>query len=104
MRIPIRQLLNLPDVQVMNVEITEREIKWDIESTRGYSICRRRGQNVLGLHVRGEVDRNQFIKHLGQIELNEISPLKGRGILSPKGAAILSPQTLPPHLVGSMRL
>jgi len=76
MRIPIRQLLNLPDIQVMNVEITEREIRRDVESTRGYSICRRRGQNVLGLHVGGEVDRNQF-KHLRQIGLNEISLLKG---------------------------
>ena len=41
MQVPIEQLLNLPDIQVLNVEITEREIKCDIESTRGYSICHR---------------------------------------------------------------
>ena len=46
MRIPIGQLLNLPDVQVMNVEITEREIKRDIKSTRGHSIRRRRGHRA----------------------------------------------------------
>ena len=44
MQIPIEQLLNLPDIQVLNVEITDREIKCDIESTRGYSIWRRRRQ------------------------------------------------------------
>jgi len=43
MQVPIEQLLNLPDIQVVNVEITEREIKCDIESTRGYSICHRCG-------------------------------------------------------------
>ena len=40
---------------------------------------------MLGLHVRGEVDRNQFIKHLRQIGLNEISPLKGGGNFVTKG-------------------
>jgi len=46
MQIPIEQLLNLPDIQVLNVEITEREIKCDIESARGYSIWRRCGQKA----------------------------------------------------------
>ena len=41
MQIPIEQLLNLPVIQVLNVEITEHEIKCDIESTRGCSICHR---------------------------------------------------------------
>jgi hypothetical protein len=44
MGIPVGRLLNLPDIRVMNVEITEREIRRDIESTRGHSICRRCGQ------------------------------------------------------------
>jgi hypothetical protein len=30
MQVPIEQLLNLPDTQVLNVEITESEIKCDI--------------------------------------------------------------------------
>ncbi len=46
MEIPVGQLSNLPDIQVMNVEVTEREIKCDIESTRGYSIRRRFGQKA----------------------------------------------------------
>ena len=46
MQIPIEQLLNLPDIQVLNVEISEREIKCDIESTRGYSICNQCGQKA----------------------------------------------------------
>jgi len=33
--------VNLPDIQILNVEITEHEIKCDIESTRGYSVWRR---------------------------------------------------------------
>lgn len=36
MQTPIEQLLNLPDIQVLNVEITETNIKCDIESKRGY--------------------------------------------------------------------
>jgi hypothetical protein len=89
MRIPIEQLLNLPKIQVMNVEITEREIKCDIESTRGYSICRRLGQNALGRYVRGEVDRNQFMR-LRQIGSNEISLLKGCGDFVTSGASAAS--------------
>ena len=54
MRVPIEQLLNLPDIRVLNVEITEREIKCDIESTRGYSICHRCGQKATKFFERGE--------------------------------------------------
>jgi transposase len=52
MQIPIEQLLNLPDIQVLNVEITELEIIYDIESTRGYSIWRR--QNATKFFEHGE--------------------------------------------------
>jgi hypothetical protein len=31
MQVPIERLLNLPDIQVLSVEITEREIRCDIE-------------------------------------------------------------------------
>ena len=54
MQVPIEQLLNLPDIQVLNVEITEREIKCDIESTRGYSIWRRCGQKGAKFFEHGE--------------------------------------------------
>jgi transposase len=54
MQVPIEQLLNLPDIQVLNVEITEREIKCDIESTRGYSICYRCGQKATKFFEHGE--------------------------------------------------
>ena len=54
MQIQIEQLLNLPDIQVLNVEITEREIKCDIESTRGYSICHRCGQKATKFFEHGE--------------------------------------------------
>lgn len=54
MQIPIEQLLNLPDIQVLNVEITEHEIKCDIESTRGYSICHRCGQKATKFFEHGE--------------------------------------------------
>jgi len=54
MQIPIEQLLNLPDIEVLNVEITEHEIKCDIESTRGYSICHRCGQKATKFFEHGE--------------------------------------------------
>ena len=47
MQVPIEQLLNLPDIQVLNLEIGVCEIKCEIESTRGYSIRRRRGQKAI---------------------------------------------------------
>lgn len=54
MQVPIEQLLNLPDIRVLNVEITELEIKCDIESTRGYSICHRCGQKATKSFEHGE--------------------------------------------------
>lgn len=54
MQVPIEQLLNLPDIRVLNVEVTEREIKCDIESTRGYSICHRCGQKATKFFEHGE--------------------------------------------------
>jgi transposase len=61
MQIPIEQLLNLPDIQVLNVEISEREIKCDIESTRGYSICNRCGEKATKFFEHGETLR---LRHL----------------------------------------
>jgi transposase len=61
MQIPIEQLLNLPDIQALNVEIIEREIKCDIESTRGYSICHRCGQKATKFLEHGEPLR---LRHL----------------------------------------
>jgi transposase len=53
-QIQFEQLLNLPDIQILNVEITEHEIKCDIESTRGYSICHRCGQKATKFFEHGE--------------------------------------------------
>jgi len=61
MQVPIEQLLNLPDIQVLNVEITEREIKCDIESTRGYAICHRCGQQATKFFEHGQTLR---LRHL----------------------------------------
>jgi transposase len=61
MQIPIEQLLNLPDIQVLNVEITEYEIKCDVESTRGYSICRKCGQKATKFFEHGET---LMLRHL----------------------------------------
>ena len=54
MQIQFEQLLNLPDIQILNVEVTEHEIKCDIESTRGYSIWRRCGQKAIKLFEQGD--------------------------------------------------
>ena len=54
MQIPIEQLLNLPDIQVLNVGITDHEIKCDIESTHGYSIWYRCGQKATKFVEHGE--------------------------------------------------
>ena len=54
MQIQFEQLLNLSDIQTLNVEITEHEIKCDIESTRGYSIWRRCRQKATKFFEHGE--------------------------------------------------
>ena len=54
MQIQFEQLLNLPDIQILNVEITEHEIKCGIESTRGFSICRCCGQKATKFFEHGE--------------------------------------------------
>ncbi len=54
MTIPIEQLLNLPEIHVLNVEIGEREIRCDLESTRGYAICRRCGGKATKFFEHGE--------------------------------------------------
>jgi len=54
MQVPIEQLLGLPGIQVLNAEITEHEIKCDIESTRGYSICHQCGQKATRFLEHGE--------------------------------------------------
>lgn len=46
MTIPIEQLLNLPAVHVLNVDISKREIRCDLESTRGFAICHRCGERA----------------------------------------------------------
>ena len=54
MQIQFEQLLNLPYIQIPNVEITEHEIKCDIELPRGYSIWRRCGQKAIKLFEQGD--------------------------------------------------
>jgi transposase len=54
MTIPIEQLLNLPDIHVSNVEISKREIRCDVESTRGFAICHRCGEKATKFFEHGE--------------------------------------------------
>jgi transposase len=53
--IQIEQLLNLPDIRVLHVEMNEREIKCEIESTRGAAICHQCGQPATQFFAPGEV-------------------------------------------------
>jgi len=43
MNIPIEQLLNIPGIRVLSVDYNEKKIECRIESTQGYSICRKCG-------------------------------------------------------------
>ncbi len=61
MTIPIEQLLNLPDIQVLNVEISKREIRCDLESTRGFAICHRCGERAGKFFEHGET---LILRHL----------------------------------------
>lgn len=61
MTIPVEQLLNLPDIHVLNVEISKREIRCDLESTRGFAICRRCGEKANKFFEHGET---LMLRHL----------------------------------------
>ena len=52
--ISIEQLLNLPDIHVSNVEVSKREIRCDLESTRGFAICHRCGEKATKFFEHGE--------------------------------------------------
>jgi transposase len=54
MDIPIEQLLNLPDVRILKVEVSKREIRCDLESTRGFAICHRCGEKATQFFEHGE--------------------------------------------------
>lgn len=54
MNIPFEQLLNLPDIRVLSVEMDQDTIKCDIESTRGYSVCHKCGQKASTFFESGE--------------------------------------------------
>lgn len=55
MTIPMEQLLNLPDIRVLRVELNERDIQCEIESSRGYASCHQGGQPATQFFAYGEV-------------------------------------------------
>jgi transposase len=61
MNIPIEQLLNLPDIRILNVEVSKREIRCDLESTRGFAICHRCGEKATQFFEHGET---LMLRHL----------------------------------------
>ena len=61
MNIPIEQLLNLPDVRILNVEVSKREIRCDLESIRGFAICHRCGEKATQFFEHGET---LMLRHL----------------------------------------
>lgn len=54
MTIQIEQLLNLSRIRVLDFEMNEREIRCDIESTQGYSICHKCRQKATEFYEHGE--------------------------------------------------
>lgn len=54
MNIPFEQLLNLPDIRVLSLEMSADTIKCEIESTRGYALCHRCGQRATKFFEAGE--------------------------------------------------
>ena len=54
MDIPIEQLLNLPDIRILNVEVSKRQIRCDLESTRGFALCHCCGEKATKFFEHGE--------------------------------------------------
>lgn len=54
MTIPVEQLLNLPEIKVLNVEVSSRQIRCEVESTRGFAICHRCGERATKFFEHGE--------------------------------------------------
>jgi len=65
MDIPIEQLLNLPDIRILNVEVSKREIRCDLESTRGFALCHRCGEKATKFFEHGET---LMLRHLAICE------------------------------------
>ncbi|MGH9802245.1 MAG: ISL3 family transposase [Blastocatellia bacterium] len=61
MTIPFEQLLNLPDIRILSVEMNQDSIKCEIESTRGYALCHQCGQRATKFFESGETLR---LRHL----------------------------------------
>ena len=75
MDIPIEQLLNLPDVRILKVEVSKREIRCDLESTRGFAICHRCGEKATQFFEHGET---LVLRHLPEghaLPTNQAVPL-----------------------------
>jgi hypothetical protein len=52
--IPTEQLWNISEIRVLSVQVEERLIQCEIESTQGYSICHRCGQKATEFHEHGQ--------------------------------------------------
>lgn len=50
----IQQLLNISDIRVLSVEINDRQMKCEIETTQGSSICHKCGQQATAFHGYGK--------------------------------------------------
>lgn len=61
MNIPFEQLLNIPGVRVLSVDYDDKKIQCRIESTQGYSICRKCGQQATIFH---ENEKELELRHL----------------------------------------
>ena len=61
MTIPFEQLLKLPDIRVLSVEMGPDSIKCEIESTRSYALCHQCGQRASKFFESGETLR---LRHL----------------------------------------
>jgi len=69
MIISIEQLLNIPGIRVLSVKVEEHIIQCEIESTQGYSMCHRCGQEATEFH---EYEKARELRHL---------PLCGRPVV-----------------------
>lgn len=53
--------MNLPEIKVLNVEISPREIRCDVESTRGFALCHRGGERATQFFEHGQT---LMLRHL----------------------------------------
>jgi transposase len=70
--------LDLPEIRILNTELSEREIVITVESTREWAICAKCGAEIREFHSYGRMLRLRHLPILGRKVIIEIRPKRFR--------------------------